>query len=70
MVQVFHWPPVRRHILGRYAEAQQIAAQPQNTWGNTNLGIPQIQFRNKTNAFPTLAIAEVWIMGMDHGYGS
>ena len=70
MAQVFHWPPVRRHILGRYAEAKPIGPQPQNTWGNTSLGIPQIQFRNKTNTYPTLAIAEVWIMGMDHGYVS
>ena len=70
MAQVFHWPPVRRQILGRYAEAKQIGPQPQNTWGNTNLRILQVQFRNKTNTSPTLAVAQVWIMGMDHRYGS
>ena len=70
MAQVFHWPPVRRQILGRYAEAKQIGPQPQNTWGNTNLRILQIQFRNKTNTSPTLAVTQVWIMGMDRRYGS
>ena len=84
MAQVFHWPPVRQQILGRYAEAKQIGPQPQNTWGNTNLRILQGQFRNKTNT-PTLAVTQLWIMeswvwivgmdhilqrGMDHGYGS
>ena len=57
--------------VGRYAEAKQSGSQPQNTWGNTNLGILlQIQFRNKTNTSPTLAITQIWIMGMDRRYGS
>ena len=61
---------VRRQILGRYAEAKEIRLQPQNIWGNTNLKILQIQFRNKTNTSPTLAVTQVWIMGMDRRYGS
>ena len=47
------------------SEAKQIGPQPQNTCGNANLGIRQIRFRHKADTFPTLAIAEVWIMGME-----
>ena len=70
MAQVFHWPPVRRQILGRYAEAKQIGPQPQNTWGNTNSGIPQITIQKQNQCPQHLQLLRygswVWIVGMDH----
>ena len=70
MAQVSRWPLVRRQVFGKYAAAKQIGPQPQNAWGNTNVRILQIQFRNKTYTSPTLAITQVWIIGMDSGFGT